>query len=413
MPSSRPSRHVFALAAALVLTGALPLAAARPAAASPARAPALLAGDYLEDDAALFRWPGSARDHAGVWWLDSGRVDPRHGWRTGSCGLPGAGLERGGPGAGVSWRPGDGAWTAAVSACARAADGDHAGLHRDGPGAAFAGLLGRRVGRVDVAATWRHVDGRLATADVPLPGGASTTSFAHGRDDLGAGARLDLSPTSYLDLAGDLRHERNRLTAAGGADPAPDWSGDTFVSWRTWSARARVFAAVGARTVLTPAVEVLREDFAGPALGTRFTPDAVWAHRNRLLRLGLAVTWLPDPDRMLALTAEHVALWARHEPVAATGTVAAGEERWRAFCLRAAFVQRVCWWLSLRAAAGFTHRADGQADTGEVAGGLGLHLGPWGADLTAGSAPLPEPWLSLAADRGPDPWLRAALHREF
>jgi hypothetical protein len=416
---ARPSRRsplAATLTAALLLALAF-AAPAPPAAASPARVAALLAGDFLEDDAALLRWPGSARDHAGILWLDSGRVDPRDGWRTG------AELERSGPAAGLAWRPGAGAWTAAVAAHARAADGDHAGLHRDGPGASFAGLLGRTVGPLDVALTWRRVRGDAAAA------GDGRDAFTHRRDDLGLGLRCDLSPTAYLDLAADVRGQRNRLRAPPGA--APDepltWPTGELASWRSWSARARAFVALGERAVLTPVAEIVREDFAGPVVDTAWYPDATWTHANRLVRVGLGATWLPDPDRLALLAVERLAIRGRHAlPVADSGRIAEPRDM-ATFTARLAVEQRLCWWLSLRAAVAWTHRRDDltalmvlpeydgpQTEQRlDAAAGLALHLGVWGADLSAGGAPLPEPWLSLAEDRDADPWLHATLHREF
>lgn len=417
--SARPSRRP-PLPAAPAVTLLLALACAAPtppAAASPARAAALLAGDFLEDDAALLRWPGSARDHAGILWLDSGRVDPRDGWRTG------ADLERSGPAAGMAWRPGAGAWTAAIVAHARAADGDHVGLHRDGPGASFAGLVGRTVGPADVALTWRRVRGDAAAA------GDGRDTFTHHRDDLGLGLRCDLSPTAYLDLAGDVRGQRNRLRAPPGAAPdAPlTWPTGELSSWRSWSARARAFVGLGARTVLTPVAEIVREDFPGPVVDSAWYPDATWTHANRLIRLGAAVTWLPDPDRLALLAVERLAIRGRHAaPDPDAGRIAEPRDV-TTFTARLAVEQRLCWWLSLRAAAVWTHRRDDlTADMFlpeydgprtesrlDAAGGLALHLGVWGADLSAGGAPLPEPWLSLAGYRDADPWLHATLHREF
>jgi len=376
------------------------------AAATPARQAALGLGDGLEDDAAFFRWPGAARDHAGRVWLDSGTVDPRSGW-AGPDPLP-----RSGPSLALAWNGGRG-WTAGFAAHARAADADHAGLHRDGPGASFTWLLARAVGGVDVGATWRSAHGGWSTdAD-------ARDEFEHRRDDAGLGARLDLSPRAYLDLAADVRRQVNRQQGPG--DP-PAWNAGESVSARSWSARTRLFVELREGAVLSLVAERLREDFTGPVAGETWERDAALAQDNRLTRLEATLCRLPDPDRLLAVTVS----WARASaaPRAVAGAaLAAADDDVRVLGLRLAAEQRLNWWLSLRAGLGVTdlRRADAGAgaagprtdDPVDAAVGLGLHLGAWGADLAAGTAPLPAPWRWLRDAPEPQPWLRATLRRDF
>jgi hypothetical protein len=382
-------------------------AAAAPAAATPARSLALAAGDLLEDDAAYFRWPGSARDHAGRFWIDSGRIDPEDGW-TADGDLP-----RTGPSAGLAWVPAEGAspWTAAFAIHARAADSDHVGLHRDGPGASFSWLAGRTLGPVDLALTWRSTYGGWSSdAD-------ARDEFEHHRDDIGLGARFDLSPRAYLDVAGDVRRQRNRMQAPG--DPAA-WDTGALASNRSWSARARAFIALGDVSVLSIAGERLREDFSGPVIGETWLPESAFDHDNRFWRLGAAWSWQPDPDRLLAVTGEYSRATGRRSLRAGAPL----DEAWdhvRAVALRLAGEQRLNWWLSLRASLAMTTTSgyvrgatdDGSATHLDAAGGLALHLGAWGADLTAGGAPLDGPWRWLLADPGADPWLHATIHHDF
>jgi hypothetical protein len=392
----------------LTVGATIALSAAAPAGATPARALALSAGDYLEDDSAVFRWPGSARDHAGRGWLDSGRLDPREGWTT-------AGQQpRTGPAAGLVWNPDDGRgpWTVGFAVHARAADGDHVGLHRDGPGAAFTWLAGRAVGPVDLTATWRRVSGRWSSAE------DARRTFEHRRDDLALGARFDLSPRSYADLAIDCRRQRNRVQAPD--DPAL-WETGNLASWRSWSARARAFIALNPRTVLTPAAEFLREDFSGPLQGETWRPATVMDHDNRLGRLGLALCWLPDPDRLLAVTGEYLDLRSRHTWLAGDDSRLPQTDHLSALSLRVAAEQRLNWWLSLRASLSLTRVRNLGTGVAAVpddayldpAGGAALHLGRWGADLTAAGAPLPEPWRWLTPEPRADLWLRASIHRDF
>ena len=385
----------LALAALVVL---LPAAAT----ATPARLAALGGGDGLEDTSLLFRWPGSARDHAGRVWLDSGVVDPGEGWTVDGA------QPRTGPAIALAWDGGRG-WTAGFAAHVRAADADHAGLHRDGPGASYTWLLARAAGPVDVGATWRSVWGGW-TADADAP-----DEFEHRRDDLGLGARLALSPRAYLDLAGDVRRQANRLQGPG--DP-PDWDLGATASARSWSARARLFVELGPRSVLALAAERLREDFTGPFAGEDWLPDVALDQDNRLARAEATYCRLPDPDRQLAATVHYARATAARSVVAgdAPGAGAHGPVGGvRALGLRLAAEQRLNWWLSLRASVGVTAlERDGDREAPvDIAAGAGLHLGAWGADLSAGNTPLPAPWRWLATDTDHQAWLRATLHHDF
>lgn len=403
---SRPATTALAAPVTVALLLALLPAAA---AGTPARQAALGGGDGLEDASAIFRWPGSARDHVGRLWFDSGVVDPRDGWTTGDD------QPRTGPAIALAWNGGRG-WTAGFAAHVRAADADHVGLHRDGPGTSYSWLLARAIGPVDVGATWRSVwGGWNADADTP-------DEFEHRRDDLGLGARLDLSPRAYLDVAGDIRRQANRLQGRG--DP-PDWDLGESASSRSWSARARLFVELHTRSVLTLAAERLREDFTGPVAGGDWLPDVALDQDNRLARIEATICLLPDPDRLLAASVLYAQARATRVAAAGDGDAdTAGSGKVRVLGLRLAAEQRLNWWLSLRASAGITDLAryslDDDDDAGrigdtplDVAAGVGLHLGAWGADLAAGNTPLPAPWRWLAPGADHDAWLRATLHHDF
>ena len=235
------------------------------------------------------------------------------------------------------------------------------------------------------------------------------------------GARFDLSPRAYADVAVDCRYQRNRVQAPG--NPAA-WDAGELTSWRSWSARARGFIAVDDVTVLTPVAEYLREDFGSPILNETWRTDTVMNHDNRLVRLGLALCWLPDPDRLLAVTSEYLEIRDRHTYLAGADSQLPQADHLSALSLRVAAEHRLNWWLSLRASLALTRiRNPDDFEDGSVtvpdgqyldpAGGVALHLGRWGADLTAAGAPLPEPWRWLAVDSGADLWLRATLYRDF
>lgn len=371
--------------------------------ATPARQIALGGGDCLEDDASVYRWPGAAMDHAGALWLDSGTIDPRDGW-TADGDRPHTG-----PSATLVWRPESGRapWVAGFAVQTRAADGDHVGLHRDGPGASFGWLAGRRLGAFDVAATWRSVYGGWSSDD------DARDEFEHHRDDVGVGLRRGLSSRAWLDVAGDVRRQRNRVQAPG--DPAA-WDTGNQTSWRSWSLRARAFAGLGERTVLSLAGERVREDFAGPVVGPTWEVDSVLDQDNRLWRLAAALTRLPDPDRLLSFTAEYLRVTAEARALAGSADAPANR-RARTFSLRLAAERRVNWWLSLRGSLAVTARADEVELEGrrlvDAAGGFALHLGVWSLDTTASALPAPEAWRWLLAEPRRDLWLRATVRREF
>ncbi len=391
----------------LTTTAIATLLAGAPTSATPARQFALGSGDYLEDASAVFRWPGSARDDAGRWWLDSGRLFSPDAWSAPDS------RQDTGPATALTWTPGGpgSPWTAGVAAHLFSADADHAGLHRDGPGSSLSLLAGRRVGGVDVAATWRTTSGALLLVGEDT----EETEFRHRRDDVGLGARFDLSSRAYLDVAGDMRRERDRRLARR----APNvMSGEEPLVAHAWSARARAFISVQEHIVLTPALEIVDESIDGGLM-----PDTWWVsdpeahHDNRLLRFGAALCWLPDPDRLLAVSYERLDLDRRFVLVAAPPGSAATEDDRATDSLRLAAEQRVNWWLSLRASLAWTRVTfddDRAADPHlDVAGGAALHLGAWGLDVSAGSAPLPEPRRWLAFDPGADLVLRASLHHDF
>lgn len=396
----RPRRAVppaVALAAASMLSLAPP-----PAAATPARQAALGIVDGLEDEAAIFRWPGSAPDFAGRLALDAGVVDFRDGWTFDGS------LPRTGPGLALAWRAGRD-WTAGFGVHARAADSDHAGLHRDGPGASFSWLLARAVGRAQVGAMWRSTAGGWSSdAD-------ARDEFEHRRDDLGLGARLDLSPRAYLDLAVDARRQANNMQGPG--DP-PAWDVGRRVSARSWSARARAFVGLRPGSVLSLVAERLREDFTGPVAGGAWDADAALAQDNRLARAEATFCRLPDPDTMLAATLSWAQVSARRSPVAGATTVAAADDR-RVLLLALAAERRASWWLSLRASAAVS-RLDRDGNDAKPVGhpvnaaaGVGLHLGAWGADLAVGNTPAPATWNGLDDIGRGRAWLRATLQRDF
>ncbi len=387
LAGGRPSR-TFTMPS-LGVAVLLACAAAPAARATPARLFALGGGDHLTDTSDLFRWPGAARDDAGGWWVDSGRLFAPDAWGARDD------SQDTGPAAAVAWNPGgdEGAWTAGLGAWAFAADADQSGLHRDGPGRSLAALLGRRAGNIDVAASWR-----VSFGDVPGAVGPAET-YRHRRDVVGLGARLDVSPRAFLDLACDAQRERN--LAIGGLD-ALDPRGDEVLAAKGWSARARAFIALDDHLTLAPVAEVVEETRDGARAADQWWLPVPTGHTDeRLVRLGAGLCRLSGPDRLLALSFEHLSVRGNN----------LGH-------LRLAMEQRVNWWLSLRASTGVVRTA-GQGNFGvddyepDLAGGAALHLGPWSLDVSAGTSRPPEPRRWLAVTGRTDSCLRATLQRTF
>lgn len=396
------SRRRAPFAARLTLAAAC-LLAAPIAAASPARQAALGSLDGIEDEASLFRWPGSAPDHAGRLSLDFGVIDPREGWSAGG------GQPRTGPGLSIAWRAARD-WTCGFAVHARAADADHASLHRDGPGASYSWLLARAAGPVHLGATWRSAWGGWSSDPDPRD------EFEHRRDDFGLGARLDLSPGAYLDLAADARRQANRMQGPG--DPAA-WDAGERVSTRSWSARARAFVQLREGSVLTLAAERLREDFDGSVAGDDWDAGAALAQDNRLWRAAATLGRLPDPDTMYAATIAFAQAGARRAAIAGTSALAPSEEG-RVATITVAAERRARWWLSLRGSlsAAWLERERGDAPAArerplDAAAGVGLHLGSWGADLAVGNSPSPSTRRLLEDAGQRRAWLRATIHHDF
>jgi hypothetical protein len=408
-PRRRPHAPGIRWPLRLAASGVLALLLCGPALGGSPRSLALGGGDHLEDARAVTRWPGSLGDYAGRSWLASGRFNAAGGWRDGRDARD---IRLSGPEAGLltPLTAADGAPVVGLALSDQAADADPGSMTRDHPGHAVTVLGGVESGGAHLAALWRTVGGGVGGGE---PG--------RRRDDLGLGLRAELSAGAYLDLAGDVRLRREEFVLAG-----PDGATPTVrsaYSDASWSVRARLFADVGGGMVAAPSAEFVRERFTGPVWGEHPAGDQAWANDGQVVRLGLGLLHLPDPDRMGLVALEYVAGRATHAGLAAGGPTGDDvREDYTAVTATIAGETRRCWWLSLRGSLARRYVDDkgtlpGPADGGQWLAGAGgtIHLGPWGLDLGASNR---EPrGLAAYSDFRPGAadrlWLELQLHHDF
>ena len=319
-------------------------------------------GAYLEDAVNARVWYGSLVDHGGWVAAESGAFEQHDGyardWWDNTASGPALGAQA--P-IGQDGRHG----TAGLWWNSHGANGGSGELGSDQLGDTWQVMYGRRFGTMTAGLSLRH-----GAADADL-----TESLHHNatRDDFGLGLRMDLGPTAYLDLAGELVRLADESTL-GAVAPEPRSTAGSY-GWR-----ARAFVQIGDGLVLVPMLENRREErdwdeLAQPA-------DRSW----RLWRAGAGLTWQADPDHLLLLAAD----WRDERD---TGN---GVELFTADVLdvRLAIESRIHALLTMRLAAGY-RRTDmelaasstGTKDEVPLSLGLAAHLGP--ADLEFSLSNLP------------------------
>ncbi len=349
---------------ALSAVAVLCLAAAGAVQASPARLAALGGGGaWIEDAAGARAWYGAVVDYGSFAGVASGPFTLPEGYpRNEGRGRPA------GPSAGAQVALGDSARIGTVGLWwdARAADGGIGELVDDGLQGAWQVMYARAFGGLAAGFSLRH-----AKLENTAGGALSIDRF---RDDFGLGLRTGLGDRAFLDVAGELVRLEDRT---GIGAPAEE-SRSTADSWGL-RARASIEAAPG--VVLVPTVAHRREHRTWDETG------AADERTTRLWRLGAGLVWLPDPDRMVAASAEWRQRRDRREgPLG--GDLGGGAE---VLDLRLAAEARVHVLVTVRAAVGFRHVATtlegvevSAIGTVPVSAGLALHLGP--ADLEASVA---------------------------
>jgi len=351
-------------------------------------------GSYLEDNRGVLRWYGSVVDHAGYAQIESGLFDQDgylrlHGHRLTGPALGGV-VALGGD----TPRTALGAWLAT-----RGAATDPGSMALDLLETTGTLLAGHVLGRVALGASWRH-----GTAGETWPDAWSRVTDLT-RDDLGLGARIDLGPEAYLDVAGEWR----RVTATTTVNDDP--TSYTRTATGSYGVRTRLFMALSDQLVLTPLVEYIRDerDWASDEQPAGVDGTA-W-------RMGCGLTWLPDPDQMVVFSAEHRGAETRGS-LDTGSTHVGGELDTTAWILRAAAELRAGAFWSLRTSLGvegtsIQARPENLVETiVPVAVGLALHAGHWDLDLGL-SSHAPAGTAGFRADLEGSTWMNATLSATF
>ena len=351
-------------------------------------------GSYLEDNRGVLRWYGSTVDHAGQAQVESGVFNEEGYPRLQGHRLTGpafGGLVALG---GDTPRTAVGMWLAS-----RGAATDPGSMALDNLETTGTIMAGHVVGRVALGLAWRHG----TAGDIWPDAWARVTDLT--RNDLGLGARVDLGPEAYLDVAGEWRRV-SAATVAGTDAPVTGRTADG-----SYSVRMRLFMAVADDLVLTPMVDYIRD-------------ERDWAHDEvpagldgTAWRMGCGLTWLPDPDRLVVFSAEHRG--AESFGSLSTGTgILAGHDDTTAWILRLATEVRTGAFWTVRAAVGvegtsIQARPENITDTVvPLSAGLALHAGPWDLDLGL-SSHTPADVMGFRLDGDGATWMAATLSRTF
>ncbi len=339
-------------------------------------------GGFFEDFHNVLRWYGSLGDYPDLAIIESGHFDLTDGYDDDW------GKTVSGPGGGVHARFDQaGRWgTGGLYFHGRADDSDPGSLHRGYMGGSVTALYSRDIAGVSAGIMFRH------TADTEYQSLSSSTlridhNFERSRDDIGLGARLDLSSRAYLDLAGDIRHIQDR---AYGYNPTDlDWDTGNLDSWNNYGLRARAFIGLNDRLALIPLAEYIQEDFTGTSLIGAGLSQETSDNNGHLFRFGAGLNFFVDADNLLLFSTEYLEGKNDHTIRDLDGvTNLFLQEDYSVLLMRLAFETRLAHWITVRASTGYEHM-DNQGDlpnppTGEhipLGLGAGLHVGSLVLDL--------------------------------
>ena len=339
-------------------------------------------GGFFEDHRNVLRWCGSLGDYPDLAIIETGHFDLTNGYDDDW------GKAVSGPGGGVHARFDQaGRWgTGGLYFHGRADDSDPGSLHRGYLGGSVTALYAREIAGVSAGLMFRHTadTGYQSTTD---PGAPAEYTYERSRDDIGLGARLDISPRAYLDLAGDIRHIGDR---AYGYDPTNlDWDTGDLDSWNNYGLRARAFIGLNDRLALTPLAEYIHEDFTGTSFVEMALVNETSDNKGHMIRVGAGLNFFVDADNFLLFTTEYLAGKNDHTIRDLDGaTNLFWQEDYSVLLMRLAFETRLAHWITVRASTGYEH-VDNQGDlpnppTEEhipLGLGVGLHVGSLVLDL--------------------------------
>lgn len=339
-------------------------------------------GGFFEDDHNVLRWCGSLGDYPDLAIIETGHFDLTDGYDDDW------GKSVSGPGGGVHVRfDKAGRWgTGGLYFNGSSDDSDPGSLHRSYLGGSVTALYSRNLGSVSGGLMYRHsadTDFRSDQSN-PVPVEAS---FQRSRDDIGLGARLNLSEKAYLDLAGEIRHIGDRAYGSGPSNPG--WDTGDLDSWNNFGLRARAFIGLNDRLALAPLLELVSEDFCGTSFAGAGLLREISDNTGQLIRLGAALNFFVNADNFLLFSTEYLDGKVDHTIRDLDGTVDYfWQEDYSVLLMRLAFETRLAHWITVRASSGYEHidnRGDiPQPPTGEhipLGLGVGLHLGSLAMDL--------------------------------
>ena len=341
-------------------------------------------GDFFEDDSNVLRWYGSLTDYPNEAVLESGNFTLEKGyWHS-------ATERNSGPGFGTHFSLGQNGRFGTAAFFYHGQDEDRTtALQKDHLRNNLSFLYAQDFGSVSAAITYRH--GSLTTDEHDSTRELSIDTF-------GTGVRLDLSPSAYLDVAGEIR----RVHEVRNWDPDFQENDDDGL----YALRARAFTALSPRLALVPLAEYIHEDRQSDGFPVARTVN------YRLKRAGLGLNFYPDTDHLLLLSAEY----SNHQDT----------EDWSVFILQGGFEARMFSWLTTRGSIGWVnYQLDTEINPGAIADddndpeepllrvnlGASIHLGPADLDIAfwekapmvtaiAGNPTINDPgfrWVSITA----------------
>ncbi len=304
-------------------------------------------GAYLEDAGNVLRWSGSLADHAGRATVGTGTFDGN--------GYPREDETLSGPWAGVQYalggekRP----FAGALYLMSRSSDQGDGSFGAGLQAGAFHALVAMNGEIAAVTASWRRA-------------GAADDDRGEAREEIGLGVRFDVGPGAYMDVAGEITQVMPR-------DAVRDTLPEDENTGVCYSLRTRMFVGLSESLVLVAVASADTEDRHW-GLGGTASP---WPTRH--LRLGAALTWLPDPDRLVLVSVDYRNVGIPHGATTA------------ALLFRAALEARLNAFLSVRAAGGWEERNAPDESVAPLSCGLAVHAGNWDLDLTASTTPPLDP----------------------
>jgi len=304
-------------------------------------------GDYFEDDSNVGRWFGSLADYPNQVILESGNFNISDGyWYE-------TGWKRSGPGFTSHLNLGqDGRFGTAAFAFHDQDETSRSSVYRLHLHNNLSFLYSLDLGPLTAGISYRHSD-------------ASAEKFNSGFElpvnAFGAGLRMDLGESAYLDLAGDVLV----LDEDQFGDSGPKEHGAN----NCYGFRGRAFIGLGPRMAVVPLVEVVHQELQQAA-----SPDEFFS--DELQRFGIGLNYFPDTDHLLLLNAEYTdGRKAYYTPL-----VTLSDNR-AALSWKAGFESRVLSWLTTRGSiCYYDHELEDPIMRLNL--GASIHLGPVDLDFS-------------------------------